>query len=112
MSESFTPGPWKSNTFTDYPSKRGGYFIYSRHSRGNRIATLETNGEYAVEGALDGTVMANARLIASAPALLASLKNVLPVFDNEEMRALARVYHQEILEAEKAIVQATLDNRL
>jgi hypothetical protein len=45
----------------------------------------------------------DARLIAATPDLLAALKDILPVFDNDGTKAYAKVYAEAIARAEAAI---------
>lgn len=91
---SHTPGPWDCDTL--YTSEEDVPFSLSKEVR----AVMSPNGDVAyLANALDSdqTIMANARLIAAAPELLAALKAALPVLESDANR-------REIPDWERALV--------
>jgi len=88
-----TAGPWthKATATPDYAKQ---YAVYQAEDNGSRDIAIVYDGKEAE---------ANAELIASAPELLASLIDIIPVFWNEGTKVYAKIYADRIERAEKLI---------
>ena len=101
MSETkHTPGPWK--VLTNMGGRR--VAVCTENAAPTQAGICEMDSR-SINVDYDGQ-LANARLIAAAPELLGALTGVLPVFFNDSMRTLAKVYAKEIEAAEAAIAKA------
>lgn len=103
-----TPGPWRFDTFTEHPSKDGGYFIYSPGEK-KGLASLFNSGEHSTYRVDSGECRANACLMAAAPRLLGACKKALSCLayraDNGDKEALGAVIllEQAIKEGEEEV---------
>ncbi|KKK88692.1 hypothetical protein LCGC14_2740600 [marine sediment metagenome] len=93
-----TPGRWKFDTFTEYPSRDGGYLVYSLGEK-KGLALLFNSGKHSAYRVDSGECRANARLMAAAPRLLRACKRALAYLahraDNGDEEALESVISLE-----------------
>ncbi len=103
-----TAGPWGFNTFTEHPSKDGGYFIYSPKEK-KGLASLFNSGKNSTYRVDSDECRANAQLMAASPNLLIACKRALSALtyraDNGDEEALAdcMLLKQAIKEAEEIV---------
>lgn len=104
-----TPGPWKFDTFTEHPSKDGGYFIYSPGEK-KGLGSLFNSGKHSTYRVDSGECRANACLMAAAPELLKACKKALshlaPIAASGDKEAFVRSYLESVMFLKQAIKEA------
>jgi hypothetical protein len=99
-----TPGPWRIEPHNKERGKSWDYLVWKEGHLPNIGIVFYQGSTLTPEG--EAETFHNARLIAAAPALLESLRAILPVFDNDGAAQYRKVYSREIAAAESAIAKA------